>query len=65
MKLLPYLEESFTQYRTASAQEFRFVLSEQIRQQVFYVNLVQNIETHIKSSIIIKALKHLCLKQMS
>jgi hypothetical protein len=26
--------------------------------------LVQNIETHIKSSAIIKALKHLCLKQM-
>ena len=64
MKLLPYLEEPFTQYRNVSVQEFRFVLSGQIRQQVFYVNLVQNIETHIKSSAIIKALKHLCLKQM-
>ncbi len=64
MKLLPYLEEPFTQYRNVSVQEFRFALSGQIRQQVFYVNLVQNIETHIKSSAIIKALKHLCLKQM-
>ena len=64
MKLLPYLEEPFTQYRDVSVQEFRFVLSGQIRQQIFYVDLVQNIETHIKSSAIIKALKHLCLKQM-
>lgn len=65
MKLLPYLEEPFAQYRNASVQEFRFVLSGRIRQQIFYVNLVQNIETHIKSSAIIKALKHLCLKQMN
>lgn len=64
MKLLPYLEESFSKYRNVSVQEFRLILSGRIRQQVFYVDLVQNIETHIKSSIIIKALKHLCLKQM-
>ncbi len=64
MKLLPHLEESFTQYRDASVQEFRFVLGGQIRQQVFYVNLVQNIETRIKSSAIIKILKRLCLKKM-
>ncbi len=44
--------------------EFHLLLSGRIRQQVFYVNLVQNIEIHIKSSIIIKALKQLCLKQM-
>ena len=64
MKLLPYLEEPFSKYRNASVQEFRFILSERIRQQVFYANLVQNIETHIKSNIIIKALKQLCLRQM-
>lgn len=64
MKLLPYLEEPFTPYRDVSVQEFRFVLSGRIRQHVFYINLVQNIETHIKSGTIIKALKHLCLKQM-
>lgn len=64
MKLLPYLEESFSQYKCGSVQEFRFALSEQIRQQVFYVNLMQNIETRIKSGFIVKALKQLCLKQM-
>ena len=65
MKLLPYKEEAFAGYRNASVQEFRFALSEQIREQVFYVNLAQNIETHIKSKVIAKALKHLCWKQGS
>ena len=65
MKLLPYKEETFFQYRNVSVQEFRFVLSEQIRQQIFYVNLIRNIETHIKSSAVINALKHLCLRQGS
>ena len=37
MKILPYQEESFSKYRTESVQEFRFALSEQIRQQVFYI----------------------------
>lgn len=44
-------------YRSESAQEFRFVLSEQIRQQIFYVSLLQKIETNIKSSVLMKALK--------
>lgn len=65
MKLLPYKEEIFSGYRDASVQEFRFALGEQIRQQIFYVNLVQNIETHIKSNAIADALKHLCWKQGS
>ena len=65
MKLLPYKEEAFAGYRNASVQEFRFALSEQIREQVFYVNLAQNIETHIKSNVIANALKHLCWKQGS
>lgn len=36
MKLLPYKEESFSNYRNESVQELRFALSEQIRKQVFY-----------------------------
>ena len=64
MKLLPYMEETFSQYRGGSVQEFRFVLSERIRQQVFYANLMQNIETHIKSNVIAKVLKQLCLKHV-
>ncbi|RKI74746.1 hypothetical protein D7V90_23425 [bacterium 1xD42-87] len=62
MKLPPYMEESFTQYRNGSVQEFQFVLSEQIRRQIFYVNLLQNIEAHIKSRAVIKALRYLCLR---
>ena len=65
MKILPYRERGFSQYKNVSVQEFRFALSEQIRQQVFYVNLVRNIEIHIKSAAIIEDLKHLCLRQQS
>ena len=56
MKILPYQEESFFAYRNESAQEFRFVISEQIRQQIFYASLLQNIETNIKSSLLMNAL---------
>lgn len=59
MKLLPYQDEAFTKYRTESVQEFRFAISEQIRRQIFYASFVQNIEIHIKSNAIIKALKQL------
>ena len=48
-----------------SVQEFRFALSEQIRRQIFYVNLEQNIETHIKSKLVIKALEYLCFGEMA
>lgn len=63
MKLLPYKEESFSKYRNESVQEFRFALSEQIRQQVFYATFVKNIETSIKSNVIVTALKHLIQQQ--
>lgn len=63
MKLLPYMEETLSQYRGGSVQEFRFALSEQVKRQIFYVNLVQNIENHIKSTALIKALQRLCLRE--
>ena len=63
MKLLPYMEETLSQYRGDSVQEFRFALSEQIKRQIFYVNLVQNIESHIKPTALIKALQRLCLRE--
>ena len=44
-------------------QDFRFALSEGIRQQVFFATFVQNIETQIKSSSIINALKQAIVKQ--
>ena len=63
MKLLPYMEETLSQYRGGSVQEFRFALREQVKRQIFYVNLVQNIENHIKSTALIKALQRLCLRE--
>lgn len=65
MKLLPHMEETLSQYRDVSVQEFRFALSEQIRRQVFYANLAQHIETQIKSMAIIKVLRMLCLRKSS
>ncbi len=63
MKLLPYQDETFSEYRTESVQEFRFVLSEQIRQQVFYAIFVEKVETSIKSNAIKNALKQLIQQQ--
>ncbi len=63
MKLLPYMEETLSQYRGVSVQEFRFALSKQVKQQIFYASLAQNIENHIKSTAIIKALQRLCLRE--
>ena len=63
MKLLPYQDESFSDFRDKSVQDFRFALSEGIRQQVFFATFVQNIETQIKSSSIINALKRRLLSR--
>ena len=65
MKILPYQEEAFSKYRGESVQEFRFALSEGIRRQVFYATFLRNIETGIKSSIFMKALKLLLQRQSS
>ena len=59
MKILPYQDEVFAKYRTESVQEFRFILSEQIRAEVFWAAFVQNIENSIKSNTVVKALKRL------
>ena len=64
MNILPYQDEQFSEYRTKSVQEFRFELSQGIRSQIFLTNFVRNIETHIKSNVIIKALKQLIRQQV-
>ena len=64
MKILPYQDKYFSKYRTKSVQEFRFELSQGIRSQIFLTNFVRNIETHIKSNVIIKALKQLIRQQV-
>lgn len=63
MKILPYQDETFSEFKNESVQEFRFVLSEKIREQIFYAHFVQNIETHIKSDAVKKALKQLVRQQ--
>lgn len=63
MKLLPYQEDIFSRYRSESVQEFRFALSGQIRKQIFYATFVKNIETSIKSNVIVKTLKQLLQQQ--
>ena len=65
MKILPYQDEAFAKYRTESVQEFRFILSEQIRAEVFWAAFVQNIENSIKSNAVVKALKRLIQKKGS
>lgn len=59
MKILPYQDAGFSKYRNSSVQDFRFELSEQIRQQVFFASFAENIENHIKSDMVTKALKQL------
>ena len=63
MKLLPYQDETLSKYRNESVQEFRFAPSGQIRRQVFYATFVQDIETQIKSNVVVKALKQLVQQQ--
>ena len=57
MRLLPYVDDKFAGYRNKSVQDFRFALSEGIRSQVFFATFVQKVETQIKSTSVITALK--------
>ncbi len=61
MKILPYTDEAFSDYRDTSVQEFRLALSEQINQQVIFATFVQNAETTIKSNVTLKAMKSVLL----
>ena len=63
MKILPFQDERFYKYQSESVQEFRFALSGQIRQQVFYAIFVKNMETSIKSNAIINVLKQFIQQQ--
>ena len=63
MKILPYQDVAFKEYQNKSVQEFRFVLSSQIREQVFYAHFVKNIESRIKSNQLINTLKMLIQQQ--
>lgn len=62
MRLLSYQDKRFYNYRDKSVQDFRFVLNEGIRQQVFFAIFMQNIETGIKLSSVKNALKEAFFK---
>jgi hypothetical protein len=63
MKLLPYQEEKFSEYRSESVQDFRFFISKKIQEQLFYASFVQSIEKGIKSIWAMNALKRLVDRQ--
>ena len=63
MKLLPYQEEKFYEYRSESVQDFRFFISQKIQEQIFYTSFVKTIETRIKSTWVINMLKRLVNRQ--
>ena len=65
MKILPYQDEAFAKYRTESVQEFRFILSEKIRKEIFFANFMQTIETSIKSAAVLNALKRLIQQRLN
>ncbi len=50
------------QYIPLFLYSFRWNIEVSYYEQKFYANLVQNIETYIKSNVIAKVLKQLCLK---
>jgi hypothetical protein len=64
MKLLPYQDKTFSEYRTKSVQEFRFELSQGIRRQIFFATFVKNVETNIKTNAVKKALNRLIHQQV-
>ena len=63
MKILPYQDKRFSKYKGCGVQEFRFALSEEIRQQIFFAGFVKTVENGIKSQRIIRALKQLIYRQ--
>ena len=57
MKLLPYTDAEWKEYRTQSVQEFRFMLSEQIREQVIFASFADLLENGIKTKEVLNLLK--------
>jgi hypothetical protein len=64
MNILSYQDAYFVQYRTKSVQYFLLEISKDISSQIFFATFVKNIETHIKSNAMPKALKQLIWQQI-
>ena len=65
MKLLPYLEQDFSEYQTESVQDFRWYLSKRIREQLMIQRFVKTLENDIKSNPILQLLQQKALSFFS
>ena len=57
VSLLPYVDSHFAHFRNSSPQEFRFVLSQKIHEQIFLSNFAFSAENGNNSTIIVNAVK--------
>ena len=61
MTLLPYSDRSFSSYQSASAQETRFGIGQQIQDSIIFSSFVEKLETAKKSCTLIKIVKNYIL----
>ncbi len=61
MTLLPYSDESFSCYQSASAQETRFDIGQQIQASIILGSFVEKLETVKKACPLIKIVEHYIL----
>lgn len=61
MTLLPYSDGSFSCYQSASAQETRFGIGEQIQASIIFGSFVEKLETLKKSCVLIKIIENYIL----
>lgn len=57
MTLLPYSDESFSEYRSASAQETRYEIGQQIQSEIILCSFGRFLETIKNCSVLIKAVE--------
>lgn len=57
VKIIPYIDKEFAEYQNVSPQEFRFILSRKIHEQVLLTGFVQSIETDKKLKLGFKSFK--------
>ena len=64
MKILPFADKSFAQYQNIGTQEFRFVLSQKIHEQIFMTTFVESVEKVIKIKRAVDRLKQWVLTKL-
>ena len=57
MTLLPYSDESFSDYQSASAQETRYGIGQQIQASIIFGSFVESLETVKKAKSFIKIIE--------